>query len=44
MLNNVKYFSEIWFGVKVMKIVKCYIDEGKKVIDLIKNLNNVNLF
>lgn len=37
MLNNVKYFNEIWFGVKVMKIVKCYIDEGKKVVDLIKN-------
>lgn len=41
--NNVKHSSETRSGVKVTKIAKCHIDEGKKVIDLTKNQNNVNL-
>lgn len=41
--NNVKHSSETRSGVKVTKIAKCHIDEEKKVIDLTKNQNNVNL-
>lgn len=41
--NNVKHSSETRSGVKVTKIAKCHIDEEKKMIDLIKNQNNVNL-
>lgn len=41
--NNVKHSSETRSGVKVTKIAKCHIAEEKKMIDLTKNQNNVNL-